>query len=110
MSKMTHMLLSVAIATSSLMFAAGAQAESPKSQAAKAQTTKLNAFLCKDIMRLSSDDRSVALGMLHGYFLGKKGATEYVDSDLARATDDFIEYCLDRPNDKAMEAFAKFAK
>ena len=52
----------------------------------------------------------VALGVLHGYFLGKKGATGYVPAALSKASDDFTEYCLDHPAEKAIDAFAKFAK
>jgi hypothetical protein len=105
MSNMTRMMLSAAAAllSSSMVLAASAQAEAPKPK-----VTDMKSFLCKDVMRMHGEERSVALGVLHGYYLGKKGATQYQDSKLAKATDDFIEYCLDHPSDKALDAFAKF--
>ena len=106
MSKMTHMIASLAIATTSLMLPLGAQA----AETAGPSVTKMNSFLCKDIMRMSGDERSIALAVLHGYYLGKAGATQYVSSKLGKASDDFIEHCLDHPNDKALSTFAKFAK
>jgi len=74
------------------------------------KTTDMTAYLCKDVMRSSDEDRAVALGILHGYHLGKTGATKYEDAVLSKASDDFVEYCLDHPGDKAMEAFGKFVK
>jgi len=71
---------------------------------------ELGTLLCQDVMRLSGEDRSIALGVLHGYFLGKKGSTSYVSSTARRATDDFVEYCLEHPSEGALQAFAKFAK
>lgn len=88
---------------------AGAQ-DKAKTPPTSAPVVDLNALTCKDVMRLSGEDRSIAFGVLHGYFLGKKGTTSYVSSTLARATDDFVEYCLDHPSDGALQAFAKFVK
>ena len=59
---------------------------------------------------MGGDERDLTLSFMHGYFLGKKDATEYVVGTLGKASDDFIEYCLDHPNDIALEAMAKFLK
>jgi hypothetical protein len=47
---------------------------------------------------------------MHGYWLGKKGATEFVANSLGKASDDFVEYCLDHPNDNALQSMEKFLK
>lgn len=106
MSKMSRMIVSLAIATTSLMLPLGAQA----AETAGPSVTKMNSFLCKDIMRMSGDDRMIALSLLHGYYLGKKGATEYQPAKLSQMSDDFVEYCLEHPGDQALGSFAKFAK
>ncbi len=115
MSSATRRTLSAAITATSLMFAYGVQAADSAAEARKkvedsAGVVKMNEVLCKDITRFTGEDRLIALGVLHGYYLGKKGATQYVTATLARASDDFIEYCLDNPRAKALEAFAKFLK
>ena len=115
MTSMTRKMLCSAAATACLTIALGAQGAEQKSDATKkvedaSGVIKMNELLCKDIVRFTGDDRLVALGILHGYYLGKKGATEYVVGSLGRAADDFIEYCLDRPTAKALESFGKFVK
>ena len=99
------------IATSSLALGSGAAAQE-KSQAddSMAKVTDLNSFLCKDVMRMSGDERIISLSLLNGYFLGKKATTRFVPGSMGKASDDFTEYCLDHPEAKALDAFAKFAK
>ena len=46
---------------------------------------------CKDVMRLSGQDRDVALALAHGYVLGKKGTTKFEIDRLALITDKFID-------------------
>ncbi|MCB1859308.1 MAG: hypothetical protein KDI63_13595 [Gammaproteobacteria bacterium] len=64
---------------------------------------------CKEIMRLSGDDREIALAFAHGYILGKKNTTQYDVEVLAQITDQFIDYCLDHPAENALHAFEKIA-
>jgi hypothetical protein len=70
----------------------------------------MNDYLCKDVMRLSGDDRENTLAFVHGYRLGKKGTTQFDVGELTVLTDKFIEHCLDNPNDKALAAFEKLGK
>ena len=70
----------------------------------------MTAYLCKDVMRKSGEERAVTMGVLHGYRLGKKGATTFVSQNLAKMSDEFVEYCLDNPHEKAMASFEKLAK
>jgi hypothetical protein len=68
------------------------------------------ALSCKDVMRLSGEERDLALAFAHGYMLGKKGTTQYDVDVLARITDQFIDHCLDHPAENALKSFEKFAK
>jgi hypothetical protein len=72
-----------------------------------ASPNDLNDYLCKDVMRLSGDDRENTLAFVHGYRLGKKNTTQFDVAELSALTDRFIEHCLDKPNDKALAAFEK---
>jgi hypothetical protein len=65
---------------------------------------------CKDVMRLSGNDRDISLAFAHGYVLGKKGTTRYNVDALAQITDQFIDYCLDNPDENALQSFEKLAK
>lgn len=103
------MFLVVALAAT-VQFATGAGAANNAKSEANAVVIQMNTYLCKDIMRLESDDRAVALGLLHGYFMGKAGSTTYDPRKIGKISDDFVEYCLDHPSEKAFDRFAKFVK
>ena len=86
-------------------------AQSPKAgEDKKAKSGDLNNYECKDVMRASGADRDIGLALLHGYFIGKKGVTTYSSEKMAEATDKFIEYCLDNPKTKAIEAMRQFVE
>ena len=76
----------------------------------KAGMNDLNNYLCKDVMRLSGEDREVSLALVHGYRLGKMGTTQFDTQALAEITDKFLDYCLDNPSEKALASFEKVAK
>ena len=61
-------------------------------------------------MRLNGSDRDIAIGVLHGFLLGKKGTAKYSSEQLVKATDQFIEHCLDNHKAKAVESLSKFVK
>lgn len=92
----------------SLAAAAGSSALA--ADAPKGSTRDLNEYSCKDVMRLSGQDRDVALALTHGYVLGKKGTTKFEVDALAGITDKFIDYCLDNPKANALEAFERIAR
>jgi len=71
---------------------------------------ELNTYLCKDIMRMDGEERSVALAAYHGYVLGKKGVTSISVGALNKLSNNFIEYCLDNPHEKALATFEKLAQ
>jgi hypothetical protein len=98
------------VAVVSISLAGGAWAQSSKSDEKPAgQVVDLNSFVCKDLMRASGSDRDIGLALLQGYFLGKKGVTTYHSEEVRAITDQFIEYCLDHPSVKVLEAMGKFA-
>jgi hypothetical protein len=74
------------------------------------ETKDLKDSQCKDIMILSGQDREISIAFAHGYILGKKNTTRYVPEELGKATDNFMDYCLDHPKDNALAAFEKFTK
>ncbi len=82
----------------------------PATFAAESTTNDLNSYLCKDLMRLSGEDREIALALVHGYRLGKLGTTQFETEALAEITDRFLEYCLDHPGENALASFEKVAK
>lgn len=99
----------VLVGSLSLIGIAGAQSSKHDDQTASASRA-INSYTCKDIMRATGEDRVISLALLHGYFLGKNGATTIDAEAMRKATDEFIEYCLDHPTAKAIEAMAKFVK
>ena len=106
MFKPTISTVAVATLTALSLASASARAADPPSQNAR----DLADYSCKEVMRLSGQDRDVALALAHGYVLGKKGTTKYQVDTLAQITDKFIDYCLDNPKDNALAAFEKIAK
>jgi len=68
---------------------------------------EIERFTCKDVMREPNTSREVAIAFLHGYLLGKSGASRF-DVDLLKAqTDSFVEQCLDHPGEKAVDVMVK---
>jgi hypothetical protein len=100
-------VIKVAALAALSLTAVNALADEPSSMSMKQD---LGAFSCKDTMRLSGEDREIALALAHGYVLGKKGTTQYDVEVLAQITDQFIDYCLDHPTENALESFEKLAK
>jgi hypothetical protein len=95
-----------------LTIAAGAASSMPvKSLAAETdELRRIDEVTCKDIMRTSGEDRVIALALLHGYFLGKKGMTTMDAEAMGQVSDEFIEYCLDHPGDPALASFEAIAE
>lgn len=106
MFKLNASTIAVAAFAALSMAGTGVLAADPPSQNAR----DLRSNSCKDIMRMSGQDRDVALALAHGYVLGKKGTTKFEVDALARITDQFVEYCLDNPKENAMAAFERIAK
>ncbi len=77
----------------------------PAAQAANARA--IDQYTCKDVMREHGDNRDVTIAFLHGFLLGKSGSATFDIDALHKQTSDFIEYCLDNPSAKAVDAMSK---
>jgi hypothetical protein len=71
-------------------------------QDAKSHTVEQ--YSCKDVMREHGGNRDVTIAFLHGYLLGKSGRSTFNIDDLHKQTSAFIEYCLDNPGERAVDA------
>lgn len=110
-ARVRSLLIATAVAASLLLVTEHAAAQQPAKAAQPViKSDDLDSFLCKDVMRMTGDDRTIATSVLHGYTLGKKNTTKYVAAELFKITDAFVEHCLNNPNDKALQAFTKIAK
>ena len=72
-----------------------------------ANTRTIDQYTCKDVMREHGDNRDVTIAFLHGFLLGKSGSGTFDIDALHKQTSDFIEYCLDNPSAKAVDAMSK---
>jgi hypothetical protein len=72
-----------------------------------ANTRSIDQYTCKDVMREHGDNRDVTIAFLHGFMLGKSGSSNFDIDALHKQTSDFIEYCLDNPSAKAVDAMSK---
>jgi HdeA/HdeB family len=70
-------------------------------------TRTTDQYTCKDVMREHGDNRDVTIAFLHGFLLGKSGSASFDIDMLHKQTSAFIEYCLDHPDEKAVDAMAK---
>ena len=76
-------------------------------RAQAANTRTIDQYTCKDVMREHGDNRDVTIAFLHGFLLGKSGSATFDIDALHKQTSDFIEYCLDNPAVKAVDAMSK---
>ena len=77
-----------------------AQTSPADAQPAKDRTVEQ--YLCKDVMRESGENRDVAIAFLHGFLLGKSGKSNFNVDTLRKQSDQFIEACLEKPGDRAI--------
>ena len=70
-------------------------------------TYDLASITCKQVMILSGGDRDAVVTFLHGYLLAESKKAEANLTKLGKATDDFLNNCLDAPTAKALETMRK---
>ena len=68
----------------------------------------INAYTCKDIMRMSGGNRDMSVSFIHGYWMGKAGKTKFNKQKVESMTNKFYDYCLDNPTEKAVKSMGKF--
>jgi hypothetical protein len=100
----SRMLAVAAAAATALMGAVSIVGAQPQADRTVEQYT------CKDLMRDGGPTREIAVAFLHGYLLGKAGGSRFNLEMLSRQTDDFVERCLDNPNEKAVDAMMAVKK
>ena len=64
-------------------------------------------YSCKEVMRESGVQRNAAIAFLHGFILGKSGQSKFNLETMTKQTDQFIDFCLDNPKEKAVSAMQK---
>ena len=104
MLKRKIVLMAAAISLSLVAFSGVVSAEEMKAD------NNLNDFSCKDVMVFTIDNREVAIAFMHGYFLGKQGKMTFNTDELAKRTDQFMDYCLDNPTAKAIDSMARLSE
>jgi hypothetical protein len=78
------------------------------SAAAQSNTeVAIDRYSCRELLRESGTDRDVAVAFIHGYILGKSGATKLDVQKLRKETNVFIERCLDSPQAGALDTALK---
>ena len=75
--------------------------------AAQERVRTVEQFACKEVMRERGPDRDVAIAFLHGFLLGKSGASKFDLEMLHKQSDAFIERCLENPAEPALEAMIR---
>lgn len=81
---------------------AAATANAQPTPAAEARQQALNDLECRTLLRLGGEERDFTLLYLHGFVSGRTQQLLLPVKDLAEATDQLIERCIDKPNDKAL--------
>jgi len=89
----------------SVLFAAALAATPVRAQDTGDRTVEQ--YACKDVMRETGDNREVAIAFLHGFLVGKSGSSKFNLDTLKKQTDEFMDRCLDNPNEKAVDAMQK---
>jgi HdeA/HdeB family protein len=101
--KMSTIAFAVALTAAAIILAA----KSAAAWAEDANGRAIEQYSCKDVMREHGSNRDVTIAFLHGYLLGKSGRSTFNIEDLHKQTSAFIEYCLDNPGERAVDAMAK---
>jgi hypothetical protein len=98
--KAGHIIIATAVIVAAALGAGWARAQG-------GSTRTIDQYTCKDVMREHCDNRDVTIAFLHGFLLGKSGSSAFDIDALHKQTSDFIEYCLDNPSAKAVDAMSK---
>lgn len=80
----------------------------------KAQTANttsafdLKDISCRELMLSDSENRELMMSLFHGFMNGRKNETQLDPNQLAKATDDIQNYCVDNPKAALLEVFEKY--
>lgn len=98
MNRQNRLPLVVALIGTLAAFTANAQS----APTAEPRQQALNELECRTLLRLSGEERDFTLLYLHGFVSGRSNQQLLPVKDLAEATDQLIERCIDKPSDKAL--------
>lgn len=79
-------------------------------RAADPEIRNVQDFSCKDVLRESGTSREIAIAFLHGYTLAKSGNSKVDIESMAQQTDAFIDACLDKGSQKALDVMVSVKK
>jgi len=95
----------VRLAAAAILLAAGIATGPVRAQ--NTHEESIDEYTCKEVMRDSGEARDIEIAFIHGYLLGKAGATKFDLETLEKQTDAFINRCLDNPTEKSLDAMMK---
>lgn len=62
---------------------------------------------CREMLKMTSDERDFTMIFLHGFMSGKKGQIEFDGPALTEATDQVLDACIGSPDDSLLSVFEK---
>jgi len=65
---------------------------------------------CRTLLRLGGDERAYTLLYFHGFVSGKNNQTRLEVQEMAMATDQVVEHCIDHPKENLLPVFEKYRK
>lgn len=98
------------LAKRALLLLAAVVVSASAASVVQAQDRTIEQYSCKDVMRESGPNRDVAIAFLRGYLLGKSGMSKFNVSDLHKQSDQFIEICLEKAGEKAVDVMSGVIK
>ena len=94
-----------------VMAAAAPALSSEEKPKASQESSKINIVVdlktqdCRTLLRMSGKERDFTLVFYHGFMSGMKNDTVFNGPELAEATDQIIDHCIDNPNDGLLKVF-----
>lgn len=77
---------------------------------AEERQNDMGGFTCRQVLLAPGDERDLTVVFLQGFFIGKSGGTTFDQATLARATDRFLDGCIDHPDDAALAVMERALK
>ena len=108
---MHRKVISIIAVLGIMVMAAAVPALSEEKPKASQETPKVNVLVdlktqdCRTLLRMSGDERDFTLIFYHGFMSGMKNDTIFNGPELAEATDQIIDHCIDNPNDGLLKVF-----
>lgn len=102
MSRLNLVALAAGVALSAGLAPVFAQSAPPASQGKQASLGELD---CRTLLRLGGDERDFTIIYFHGFVSGRNNVQLLPVQELAAATDQVIDRCIDKPGEKLLAVF-----